>query len=127
MSRKPKAKKAGRPPLPKGSAKAGTLRVRVTPEELKMIESKAKIDKQTVSEWIRTNLGADMDKWKTVRDGKKISFTYRQVGLGAAEMTAQVDGDEFAMTLRKSGLSLPLKRNEVEAMFPQSRFQLPHI
>ena len=41
MSRKPKPKKPGRPPLPKGSAKAGTLRVRVTPDELKAIESAA--------------------------------------------------------------------------------------
>jgi predicted HicB family RNase H-like nuclease len=58
MSRKPKTKKAGRPPLPKGSAKAGTLRVRVTPDELKAIESAAKTKKQTVSEWIRSTLNA---------------------------------------------------------------------
>lgn len=58
MSRKPKSKKAGRPPLPKGSAKAGTLRVRVTPDELKAIESKANASKQTVSEWIRKTLNA---------------------------------------------------------------------
>jgi len=56
MSRKPKPKKAGRPPLPKGSAKAGFLRVRVTPDELKDIESEAKAKKQTVSEWIRSTL-----------------------------------------------------------------------
>jgi len=56
MPRKPK--KAGRPPLPKGSAKAGTLRVRVTPDELRAIESKAKASKQTVSEWIRGTLNA---------------------------------------------------------------------
>jgi predicted HicB family RNase H-like nuclease len=55
---KQKAKKAGRPPLPKGHAKAGTLRVRVTPEELRAIESKAKAGKQTVSEWIRSTLNA---------------------------------------------------------------------
>jgi predicted HicB family RNase H-like nuclease len=51
-----KTKKAGRPPLPKGHAKAGTLRVRVTPEELRDIERAAKGKKQSVSEWIRDTL-----------------------------------------------------------------------
>jgi len=52
-----KTKKAGRPPLPKGHAKAGTLRVRVTPEELRDIERAAKGKKQSVSEWIRETIG----------------------------------------------------------------------
>lgn len=56
MPRKPK--KAGRPPLPKGTAKVGTLRIRVTPDELRAIELKAKTSKQTVSEWIRSTLNA---------------------------------------------------------------------
>jgi uncharacterized protein (DUF1778 family) len=54
----PKRKKAGRPPLPKGDAKAGMLRVRVTSEELQAIERAAKAKKQTVSEWIRSTLNA---------------------------------------------------------------------
>jgi predicted HicB family RNase H-like nuclease len=53
-----KARKAGRPPLPKGEAKVGTLRIRVTPDELRAIESKAKSKKQSVSEWIRSTLNA---------------------------------------------------------------------
>jgi predicted HicB family RNase H-like nuclease len=53
-------RKAGRPPLPKGNAKVGTLRVRVTPDELRAIESKAKASKQTVSEWIRGTLNATL-------------------------------------------------------------------
>jgi len=53
-----KVKKAGRPPLPKGTARAGTLRVRVTPDELRAIESKANAKKQSVSEWIRSTLNA---------------------------------------------------------------------
>ncbi|MGH9746624.1 MAG: plasmid mobilization protein [Candidatus Acidiferrales bacterium] len=60
MPKLKKAKKAGRPPLPKGHAKAGTLRVRVTPEELRAIESKAKSAKQTVSQWIRSTLNANL-------------------------------------------------------------------
>jgi predicted HicB family RNase H-like nuclease len=52
----PKPKKAGRPPLPKGTAKVGYLRVRVTPDEMKTIEAAAKANKMTVSEWIRRTL-----------------------------------------------------------------------
>jgi predicted HicB family RNase H-like nuclease len=55
---KPKARKAGRPPLPKGQAKVGTLRIRVTPDELRAIESAAKAKKQSMSDWIRSTLKA---------------------------------------------------------------------
>jgi len=58
MPKQPKTRKAGRPPLPKGHAKAGTLRVRVTPDELKAIEGAAIDRKQSVSEWIRSILKA---------------------------------------------------------------------
>ena len=55
-----KPRKAGRPPLPKGNAKAVMLRVRVTPEERKAIEAIAKASKQTVSEWLRSKLAAEI-------------------------------------------------------------------
>lgn len=58
MSQSKKARKAGRPPLPKGHAKAEFLRIRVTPDELRAIETKARNAKQTVSEWIRRTLNA---------------------------------------------------------------------
>ncbi len=58
MPQSKKPRKAGRPPLPKGQAKVGTLRIRVTPEELRAIETKAKVTKQTVSDWIRSTLNA---------------------------------------------------------------------
>ena len=51
-----KRRKAGRPAFPKGRAKHGTLRVRVTPDELRGIQARAKSSKQTVSEWIRGTL-----------------------------------------------------------------------
>jgi predicted HicB family RNase H-like nuclease len=54
----PKPKKAGRPALPKGNAKAVMLRVRITPKELKAFEAAAKANNQSVSEWIREKLGA---------------------------------------------------------------------
>jgi uncharacterized protein (DUF1778 family) len=56
--KQPKARKAGRPPLPKGNAKNETLRVRVTPDELKTIEAAAKSKRQSASEWIRRTLNA---------------------------------------------------------------------
>ena len=55
---KPKPKKVGRPKLPKGSAKAGSIKVRLSPEEQKRIEAAAKASKQTVSDWIRGTLAA---------------------------------------------------------------------
>jgi hypothetical protein len=58
MSQPKKARKAGRPPLPKGHAKGEFLRIRVTPEELRAIESKSKATKQTMSDWIRSTLSA---------------------------------------------------------------------
>ncbi len=57
-NQKPKPKKPGRPPLPKGNAKAVMLRVRVTLEERAAIEKAAKAKRQTVSEWLRSNLPA---------------------------------------------------------------------
>ena len=61
MPKKIKPKKPGRPPLPKGNAKAGTLRVRVTPDELRAIEAAAKANDKTVSEWIRSMLRATVE------------------------------------------------------------------
>ena len=58
---KPKPRKPGRPSLPKGEAKAETLRIRVTPSELRGYGIKAKTGKQTVSEWIRSTLNAAME------------------------------------------------------------------
>lgn len=53
----PKKPRVGRPKLPKGHAKGGMLRVRVTPDELRAIQVAAKTQKQSVSEWIRKVLG----------------------------------------------------------------------
>jgi hypothetical protein len=54
----PKPRKAGRPPLPEGNAKATMLRVRVTPDERVAFEAAAMAKNQTVSEWIRGTLSA---------------------------------------------------------------------
>jgi hypothetical protein len=56
----PKPKKPGRPTLPKGEAKAETLRIRVTASELKAFGAKAKASKQTVSDWVRSTINANL-------------------------------------------------------------------
>lgn len=56
MSPRKPIKKAGRPKLPKGDAKAIMLRVRITPEEQKAFEAAASIEDQTVSQWVRETL-----------------------------------------------------------------------
>jgi len=58
MSQEEKPRKAVRTPLPEVREKAKSLRIRVTPEELRAIDAKAKGKKQTMSEWIRSTLSA---------------------------------------------------------------------
>ena len=53
----PKAKKMGRPKLPKGHAKGLIVPVRVNPEERKLFEKAAKASEhKTLSGWIRHTL-----------------------------------------------------------------------
>jgi predicted HicB family RNase H-like nuclease len=58
MPAQTKPRKVGRPKLPKGSAKAGKVQVRLNPGEQKRVEAAAKANKQTVSEWVRSTLTA---------------------------------------------------------------------
>jgi uncharacterized protein (DUF1778 family) len=60
-NQKQKPKKAGRPPLPKGSTKGEMLRIRVTSDELRAIETAAKANRQTRSEYIRGKLLATQE------------------------------------------------------------------
>ena len=53
-----KPKRVGRPTLPKGNAKAATIRVRSTPSELRAYEIAAKAGKQSLSEWVRNTLNS---------------------------------------------------------------------
>lgn len=53
----PKAKKMGRPRLPKGHAKGIIVPVRVNPEDRKLFEKAAKASEhKTLSGWIRHSL-----------------------------------------------------------------------
>jgi predicted HicB family RNase H-like nuclease len=56
-----KPKKVGRPVLPKGNAKAATVRVRATPNELRAYEMAAKAQKQSLSERIRNTLNSRVE------------------------------------------------------------------
>ena len=52
-----KKRKPGRPKLPKGDAKSRSLpAVRFSDADMKMIESAAKSNNQTVSDWVRGKL-----------------------------------------------------------------------
>ncbi len=62
MPKQPKPKKAGRPPLPKGNTKARFLRVRITPDDHRAIEAKAKTGQVSVSQWIRSTLSAAIER-----------------------------------------------------------------
>lgn len=62
MSAPKKTKKPGRPRLPKGNAKAGYLRVRMTAAELRKIEAAARKNGQSVSEWVRSKLNATIQE-----------------------------------------------------------------
>ena len=57
----PKPKKIGRPKLPKGDAKGRIVPVRFNASDLKRIESTAKANQKTVSEWIRGIVASAME------------------------------------------------------------------
>ncbi len=57
----PKPKKMGRPTLPKGEAKGRIVPIRFNAADIKRIESSARANRQTVSEWIRTAITTVME------------------------------------------------------------------
>ena len=55
-TKKPAAKKRGRPALPKGHVKANIVPMRLKDEDLKAFSKAAKASKLTLSEWMRDTL-----------------------------------------------------------------------
>lgn len=55
-TKKPVAKKRGRPPLAKGEVKAKIVPMRLQDADVKLFEKAAKATKQTLSEWMRSTL-----------------------------------------------------------------------
>jgi ribosomal protein S8E len=60
LEQQKKAKKVGRPKLPKGAAKGRIVPVRFTGDDLKAIAVRAKSANQNVSEWIRSTIHANL-------------------------------------------------------------------
>lgn len=61
MAQKKKARKVGRPKLPKGEAMGHIVPVRFAPDDLRAMEAKARAAKQSLSEWIRSTLNAALN------------------------------------------------------------------
>ena len=55
-TKKPVAKKRGRPPLAKGQVKAKIVPMRLQDADVKLFEKAAKQTKQSLSEWMRVTL-----------------------------------------------------------------------
>ncbi len=60
MNNGKKTRGPGRPPLPKNHAKAKIVPVRFNPDEFKAISKAARTQKQSLSEWIRGTLNANL-------------------------------------------------------------------
>jgi len=60
LTRHNKVKKVGRPKLPKGEAKGRIVPVRFTADDLKAMAAAAKAKNQSVSEWIRGTIHANL-------------------------------------------------------------------
>ena len=60
MGQSKKTRKVGRPKLPKGEAMGRIVPVRFTGDDLKAMAAAAKASKQTISEWIRSTIHANL-------------------------------------------------------------------
>ena len=60
--RKKQPKKVGRPKLPKGEAKGSIVAVRFSSDEIRAIAAMAVAQHETVSEWIRRTLLAELGR-----------------------------------------------------------------
>jgi hypothetical protein len=58
VAQQKRARKVGRPKLPKGEAMGRIVPVRFTADDLRAMEAKAKAKRLTVSEWIRSTIHA---------------------------------------------------------------------
>jgi hypothetical protein len=58
LEQQKKARKVGRPKLPKGEAMGRVIQVRFTAQDTKAIDAAAKASNQTLSEWVRSTVHA---------------------------------------------------------------------
>jgi hypothetical protein len=60
MPSRTKPKKVGRPKMAKGEAKGKIVPIRFNAEDIKKVTAAAKAKNQTVSEWVRSTLNANL-------------------------------------------------------------------
>ena len=61
MAQQKRARKVGRPKLPKGEAMGRIVPVRFASDNLKAMEAAAKSGNQSLSEWIRSTISAALN------------------------------------------------------------------
>ena len=61
MAQQKRTRKVGRPKLPKGEAMGRIVPVRFTADDLRAMGAKAKTAKQSLSEWIRSMIHAELN------------------------------------------------------------------
>ena len=61
MTQQKKARKVGRPKLPKGEAKGRIVPVRFTADDLRAMEAAAKASEKSLSEWVRSTIHATLN------------------------------------------------------------------
>ena len=61
MVQQKQSRRVGRPKLPKGTAKGRIVPVRFTADDLKAMAAAAKAKDQSVSEWIRSTIHAELN------------------------------------------------------------------
>lgn len=62
MPAQPKPKKVGRPKLPNGAAKGKLVALRLSDADVKRISAAAKASNESVSQWIRSTLDANLNR-----------------------------------------------------------------
>jgi len=79
LAQQKKARKVGRPKLPKGEAKGRIVPVRFTADDLKAMEAAAKASDQTVSEWVRGASQAILKSRQAVEETNKLIESSQQL------------------------------------------------
>jgi hypothetical protein len=58
------------------------------------------------------------DEWvKTLADGRQVKFTYQELPVDSAFITAQVAGNEVVYSVVLTKTKIPLSREDVESHF----------
>jgi hypothetical protein len=107
LSQQSKAKKVGRPKLPKGEAKGRIVPVRLDADDLKLVTAAARANRQVVSEWIRNALrtAAEVSMFKhTLHDAMRMVLL-EQPDYTASTSTISDAIEKKGLYERKDGLA----------------------